>query len=258
MKKILLKTISLFTALLSGIILFLACSDEQLTIIINEHGGSLHYEYYVDKEIADEYFGENLPEGLVNCNIDEIKGKLCYIYSKDYAVDNFDELENELCNITFYGEEGMNIFSSASVNERSLLLKTNPCMKNIENSMLIQKEEIKELAKLSLTITMPYEIEEYSGGTLSEDKKTFTITLSDFDEEKIIKAKCINEIPKQTLNNISAENPTSTPNTLLVICSTLFILETVGIITAICIFFVKRRRQKRAESMPETPIDKIQ
>lgn len=249
MKKILLKLIPLFAALLCTALLLCSCVNTRLNIVINETGGVIQYEYYIDKSAADEYFGEDLPDGLSACEIDEIDGRICYVYSEIFTAQSFAELEEKLCNINLYGEDGMNVFSSASATLRSLRLTVNPCItEDIKDIALIQGAELDELAKLTLTVTMPYEIEQYSEGTLSEDKKTLTLEISSFDTEKQIELNCVNDEKghKQFPWKI-----------LLIIGGIILTLAVIGAIIYGIVFLIKRRNRKKAEAMPDIPIDKI-
>lgn len=251
-KKILLKLIPLFTALLCSILFLFGCSENKLTVTVNETGGTIVYEYYINKEIADEYFGSELPDGLKVCEVDEIDGIVCYIHSEKFSVQTFPELEKKLCTIAFYGEENMTPFNSASINNRKLSLTVNPFVtEDIKDIALIQDIELTEIAKLSLTITMPYEIEQYSDGTLSEDKQTITVELSNFDTEKTIQLNCIEEIKETVFTTITPKNSVNLP---LILCSSILILTSTAIIV---VFLTIKKRRKKAKAMPETPIDKF-
>ena len=247
MKKIFL----LLIALLCIALILASCAGSELAVNVTENGGTIAYRYYVDMEIADEYFGEDLPDGLNACEIDEIDGRICYVYSESFTAHSFTELEEKLCNINLYGEDGMNVFSSASANSTSLKLTINPCItEDIKDIALIQGADLDELTRLSLTVTMPYEIEQYSEGALSEDKRTLTLELSDFDVEKNVELKCA--------ERLADEAPEKPPSKVpLIIGIILLILTVIGATVALSVFLITRRNRKRAEAMPETPIDKI-
>ena len=246
-----LRRILLFAILLCIAILICSCAGSDLVVNVTENGGTVAYKYYVDMKIADEYFGEDLPDGLSACEIDEIDGRICYVYSESFTAQSFAELEEKLCNINLYGEDGMNVFSSASVSNTNIKLTINPCItEDIKDIALIQGAELDELTRLSLTVTMPYEIEQYSEGALSEDKRTLTLELSDFDVEKNVELKCA--------ERLADEAPEKPPSKVpLIIGIILLILTVIGAIAAHSVFLVTRRNRKRAEAMPETPIDKI-
>ena len=255
MKKILLKLIPLFAALLCSALILASCADSDLSVTVTENGGTIAYEYYADKEIVDEYFNAELPDGLAACQIDEINGRICYVYSEKFTAQSFTELEDKLCNITLYGEDGMNVFSSASVTSQSLRLTVNPFVtEDIKDIALIQGADLAELAKLSLTVTMPYEIEQYSEGTLSEDKKTLTLELSRFDVEKNVELKCAEQITEAPPVTVQPKEPSRLPLVLGVI---LIILAVIGATIALSVFLITRRKHRRAEAMPDIPIDKI-
>lgn len=246
-----MRRILLFVILLCIAILICSCADSDLAVNVTENGGTIAYRYYVDMEIADEYFGESLPNGLAACDIDEIDGRICYVYSESFTAQSFSELEDRLCNITLYGEDGMNVFSSTSVSNTNIKLTVNPCItEDIKEIALIQGADLDELTRLSITVTMPYEIEQYSEGSLSEDKKTLTLELSDFDVEKNIELSCV--------ERLADEAPEKPPSKVpLILGIILLILTVIGAIVALSVFLVTRRNRKRAEAMPETPIDKI-
>ena len=249
MKKILL----LLVPLLCTALLLCACADSNLSVTVTENGGTIAYEYYVDKEIADEYFNAELPEGLAACQIDEIDGRICYVYSESFTAQSFTELENKLCNIKLYGEDGMNVFSSASANSTSFKLTTKAFVtENIKDIALTQGADLTELTKLSLTVTMPYEIEQYSEGTLSEDKRTLTLELSRFDVEKNVELKCAEPITEAPPIQAEPQNPNTSR-----IVGVLIILAVIVAIALLSIFLITRRNRRRAEAMPETPIDKF-
>ena len=255
MKKILLKLIPLFAALLCSALILASCADSDLSVTVTENGGTIAYEYYADKEIVDEYFNAELPDGLAACQIDEINGRICYVYSEKFTAQSFTELEDKLCNITLYGEDGMNVFSSASVTSQSLRLTVNPFVtEDIKDIALIQGADLAELAKLSLTVTMPYEIEQYSEGTLSEDKKTLTLELSRFDVEKNVELRCAEQITEAPPVTVQPKEPSRLPLVLGVI---LIILAVIGATIALSVFLITRRKHRRAEAMPDIPIDKI-
>ena len=143
----------------------------------------------------------------------------------------------------------MNAFSSAIITSRSLTLTVNPCVtEDVKDIALIQGVSIEDIAILSLSVTMPYEIEQYSEGALSEDKKTLTLELSSFDTEKQIELNCVNDekAPKQFPWKI-----------LLIIGGIILTLAVIGAIIYGIVFLIKRRNRKKAEAMPDTPIDKF-
>ena len=251
MKKILL----LLIVLLCIALILASCAGSELAVNVTENGGTIAYRYYVDMEIADEYFGEDLPDGLSACEIDEIDGRICYVYSESFTAQSFAEFEEKLCNINLYGEDGMNFFSSASANSTSLKLTINPCItEDIKDIALIQGADLDELTKLSLTVTMPYEIEQYSEGALSEDKRTLTLELSDFDVEKNVELKCVPQATETTPLITQPNEPSRLP---LILGGILITLAVIGATVALSVFLIIRRNRKRAEAMPETPIDKI-
>ena len=247
------KILTLIMLLICTALILASCADSDLSITVTENGGTVAYKYYVDKQIADEYFNSELPEGLATCQIDEIDGRICYVYSENFTAQSFDELEDKLCNITLYGEDGMNVFSSASATSQSLRLTVNPFVtEDIKDIALIQGADLDELTKLSLTITMPYEIEQYSEGTLSEDRKTLTLELSGFDVEKNVELKCAEPITEAPPIQAEPQNPNTNR-----IVGVLIILAVIVAIALLSIFLITRRNRRRAEAMPDTPIDKI-
>ena len=249
------KILTLIMLLICTALILASCVDSSLSVTVTETGGTIAYEYYVDKEIADEYFNAELPEGLAACQIDEIDGRICYVYSESFTVQSFDELENKLCNIKLYGEDGMNVFRSASANSTSFKLTTKAFVtEDIKDIALIQGADLDELTKLSLTVTMPYEIEQYSEGTLSEDRKTLTLELSRFDVEKNVELKCAEPITEAPILPVQPKEPSRLPLILGVI---LIILAVIGATTALSVFLITRRKHRRAEAMPDIPIDKI-
>ena len=249
------KILTLIMLLICTALILASCADSDLSVTVTENGGTITYEYYVDKDIADEYFNAELPEGLAACQIDEIDGRLCYVYFESFTAQSFDELENKLCNIKLYGEDGMNVFSSALATSQRLRLTVNPFVtEDIKDIALIQGADLDELTKLSLTVTMPYEIEQYSEGTLSEDKRTLTLELSRFDVEKNVELKCAEPITETPPVTVQPKEPSRLPLILGVI---LIILAVIGATTALSVFLITRRKHRRAEAMPDIPIDKI-
>ena len=247
------KILTLIMLLICTALILASCADSALIVNVTENGGTIAYEYYVDKEIADEYFNAELPEGLAACQIDEIDGRICYVYSESFTAQSFTELENKLCNIKLYGEDGMNVFNSASANSTSFKLTTKAFVtENIKDIALTQGADLTELTKLSLTVTMPYEIEQYSEGTLSEDKRTLTLELSRFDVEKNVELKCAEPITEAPPIQAEPQNPNTSR-----IVGVLIILAVIVAIALLSIFLITRRNRRRAEAMPETPIDKF-
>ena len=249
------KILTLIMLLICTALILASCADSDLSVTVTENGGTITYEYYVDKDIADEYFNAELPEGLAACQIDEIDGRLCYVYFESFTAQSFDELENKLCNIKLYGEDGMNVFSSALATSQRLRLTVNPFVtEDIKDIALIQGADLDELTKLSLTVTMPYEIEQYSEGTLSEDKRTLTLELSRFDVEKNVELRCAEQESETPILPIQPKEPSRLPLILGVI---LIILAVIGATIALSVFLITRRKHRRAEAMPDIPIDKI-
>ena len=247
------KILTLIMLLMCTALILASCADSDLIVIVTENGGTIAYEYYVDKEIADEYFNAELPDGLAACQIDEIDGRICYVYSESFTAQSFDELEDKLCNIKLYGEDGMNVFSSASANSTSFKLTTKAFVtEDIKDIAFTQGADLAELTKLSLTVTMPYEIEQYSEGTLSEDKRTLTLELSGFDVEKNVELKCAEPITEAPPIQAEPQNPNASR-----IVGVLIILAVIVAIALLSIFLITRRNRRRAEAMPDTPIDKI-
>ena len=249
------KILTLIMLLICTALILASCADSDLSVTVTENGGTIAYEYYVDKEIADEYFNSELPEGLAACQIDEIDGRLCYVYSESFTAHSFTELENKLCNIKLYGEDGMNVFNSASANSTSFKLTTKAFVtEDIKDIALIQGADLDELTKLSLTVTMPYEIEQYSEGTLSEDKRTLMLELSEFDVEKNVELRCAEQESEAPILPVQPKEPSRLPLILGVI---LIILAVIGATIALSVFLITRRKHRRAEAMPDIPIDKI-
>ena len=247
------KILTLIMLLICTALILASCADSDLIVNVTENGGTIAYEYYVDKEIADEYFNAELPDGLAACQIDEIDGRICYVYSESFTAQSFDELEDKLCNITLYGEDGMNVFSSASATSQSLRLTVNPFVtEDIKDIALTQGADLVELTKLTLTVTMPYEIEQYSEGTLSEDKRALTLKLSGFDVERNIELKCAEPITEAPPIQAEPQNQNASR-----IIGILIILAVIVAIALLSVFLVTRRNRRRAEAMPETPIDKF-
>ena len=247
------KILTLIMLLICTALILASCADSDLIVNVTENGGTIAYEYYVDKEIADEYFNAELPEGLAACQIDEIDGRICYVYSESFTAQSFTELENKLCNIKLYGEDGMNVFNSASANSTSFKLTTKAFVtEDIKDIALTQGADLTELAKLTLTVTMPYEIEQYSEGTLSEDKRTLTLELSGFDVEKNVELKCAEPITEAPPIQAEPQNQNASR-----IIGVLIILAVIVAIALLSIFLITRRNRRRAEAMPDTPIDKI-
>lgn len=247
------KRLVLIMLLICTALILASCADAELKVNVTEKGGTVVYKYYVDKELADEYFNAELPDGLAACQIDEINGRICYVYSESFTAQSFTELENKLCNIKLYGEDGMNVFSSASASSTSLKLTAKAFVtEDIKDIALIQEADLKELARLSLTVTMPYEIEQYSEGTLSEDKRTLTLELSSFDVEKNVELKCAEPITEAPPIQAGTQNP----NTLRIV-GVIITLVVIVAIALLSIFLITRRNRRRAEAMPDTPIDKI-
>ena len=249
------KILTLIMLLICTALILASCADSDLSVTVTENGGTIAYEYYVDKEIADEYFNAELPEGLAACQIDEIDGRICYVYSESFTAQSFTELEEKLCNIKLYGEDGMNVFSSASVSSTILKLTTKAFVtEDIKDIALMQGADLGELTKLSLTVTMPYEIEQYSEGALSEDKRTLTLELSSFDVEKNVELRCAEQITEAPPVTVQPKEPSRLPLVLGVI---LIILAVIGATIALSVFLITRRKHRRAEAMPDIPIDKI-
>ena len=247
------KILTLIMLLICTALILASCTDSDLSVTVTENGGTIAYEYYVDKEIADEYFNAELPDGLAACQIDEINGRICYVYSESFTTQSFTELENKLCNIKLYGEDGMNVFNSASANSTSFKLTTKAFVtEDIKDIALTQGADLSELTKLTLTVTMPYEIEQYSEGTLSEDKRTLTLELSGFDVEKNVELKCAEPITEAPPIQAEPQNPNTNR-----IVGVLIILAVIVAIALLSIFLITRRNRRRAEAMPDTPIDKI-
>ena len=245
------KILTLIMLLICTALLLVSCADADLAVTVTESGGTIVYEYYVDKEIADEYFNTELPDGLAACQIDEIDGRICYVFSESFTAQSFDELENKLCNIKLYGEDGMNVFSKTTASGTSLALTLNPFVtEDIKDIAIIQGADINDLARLSLKITMPYEIEQYSEGALSENKKTLTLEISNFDMQKSVEVKCA--------ERLADEAPEKPPSKVpLIIGIILLILTVIGATVALSVFLITRRNRRRAEAMPDIPIDKI-
>lgn len=247
------KRLVLIMLLICVALILASCADAELKVNVTEKGGTVAYKYYVDKELADEYFNAELPDGIKACQIDEIDGRLCYVYSESFTAHSFSALEKKLCNIKLYGEDGMNAFSSASASSTSLKLTTKAFVnEDLKDIALIQGADLLELASLSLTVTMPYEIEQYSEGTLSEDKRTLTLELSGFDVEKNVELKCAEPITEAPPIQAEPQNQNASR-----IIGILIILAVIVAIALLSIFLITRRNRRRAEAMPDTPIDKI-
>ena len=95
MKKALLKLIPLFSALLCTALILASCADTDLAVTVTDNGGTIAYSYSVDKEIADEHFGAELPDGLKRCNVDEIDGLISYL-SELFGEENMQEAKDYL------------------------------------------------------------------------------------------------------------------------------------------------------------------
>ena len=49
------KILTLIMLLICTALILASCADSDLSVTVTENGGTIAYEYYVDKEIADEY-----------------------------------------------------------------------------------------------------------------------------------------------------------------------------------------------------------
>ena len=59
------KILTLIMLLICTALILASCADSDLIVNVIENGGTIAYEYYVDKEIADEYFNAELPDAFL-------------------------------------------------------------------------------------------------------------------------------------------------------------------------------------------------
>lgn len=120
MKKIvLIALLFLITA-----ITFVGCIGNEIEIEVNEDGGTLLYTWTVDKENADAYYGDRLPEVIKKAEIIEKEGRPYYSNTETAQYSSLEELSKAIKELCLVGEDGLNLFESVQVSKNRILLIT--------------------------------------------------------------------------------------------------------------------------------------
>ncbi len=234
-KVALLLLLTALTVLLSG------CVKNELALNVDpDGGGTFIYVYRVEKGIADEYFPPGFAE---DCLYEEIDGKLYYCKSNTVTVGSYAELEEALLTLPFIVEDGTCLFSEAVIREDYIRLFTASDL--IPGDIVAMAEQngidIYDHVTLEVAVTMPYWVETSSLGDLSSDGYGVTAVVEDLSRSHVIELECVKPFVFPVVSVAVA-----CVCTLLVAGATWVILE-----------YVKRRRLKRAEAMPDLPVDQI-
>ena len=234
-KVALLLLLTALTVLLSG------CVKNELALNVDpDGGGTFTYVYRVEKGIADEYFPPGFAE---DCLYEEIDGKLYYCKSNTVTVGSYAELEATLINLPFMAEDGMRLFTEATVREDYVRLCTASDVIPGDIVTMAEKNgiDIYDYITLEVAVTMPYRVETSSLGDLSSDGYGVTVVVEDLSRSHVIELQCVKPLVFPVV-----------PVTIACVC----VIFAAGTMWGV-LQYVKRRQLKRAEAMPDLPVDQI-
>lgn len=202
------------------------CIRNKVEISLSE-SGTLIYTWMLDKEAADTYFKDRLPQKIKNAEITIQDHKAFYTQTETTQYSNYDELKTALEGLCLFGENGLNIFKEVYVNENRIVLVTN--------EKIAPKSTDGSTANitLDLIIKMPRKITKHTVGSVLEDGKSIHVNLENLSTSHIVDVSC------------------SADHTIIIIISSIIAL--LGCCTIA--FLVYRSQRKKAEAMPNIPID---
>ncbi len=221
-----------------------SCVRNNVGIVLNDsEGGNITYTYKVNKTVIDRYLAGAPPERLTRLETEQIGGELYYVATVNVAATTDAELEAQLLDMILLEESGAEIFSEATVSENYIKLVTSPDVipEDIKALAAAEGVNIYEHVKLELTVTCPREIEAYAGGEISPDGRTVTLTLKDLSQA-------------QSLEILYKKAPL--PPSLIIAIVAASVASVLGITFGI-VLYVRYRKRKAAEAMPDKPIDQI-
>ncbi len=223
-------------------LMFTSCVRNNVGIVLNDgEGGNIIYTYKVNKTVIDRYLSGKPPERLIDT--EQIGTETYYVATVNVAATTDAELEAQLLDMMLLEESGAEIFSDATVSENYIKLVTSTAVipEDIKALAAAERVNIYEHVKLELTVTCPREIEAYAGGELSPDGRTVTLTLKDLSQA-------------QSIEILYKKAPP--PPSLIIAIVVASVASGVGITLGI-ILYVRYRKRKAAEAMPDKPIDQI-
>jgi len=180
--------------LLAIVCLLSSCVENDVRVELKDKGGgTVTYSYKLNKIIADEYLTGKAPDVLHGADVEEIDGEAYYCKTESFECSDNAELEAKIKELSMLGETSMPFFSTVDVEDNYIKLTTSSGIISEDVKALAQKEkvDIYELVYLELSITMPSEIETYSLGAVSEDKKSLSVRFDDLSEENTLEVKSI-------------------------------------------------------------------
>lgn len=225
--------------------LLAGCVENKVGITINGQGagGTVTYDYRIAKAIVDQYFTAYMPEALKTADLQEIDGEVYYIGSESTSYSSHAELQNGLCSLSLFHETGSAFFSEVVIEETSIRLTTNPRVIPKDIQVLAEAEGVTifEYITLHVHVTMPTQVTSYSAGTLSSDGQSLDVTFGDLSRAETCEIHCL-----------LIKKPMPTWAVLLIVFGTLGV--TAGIAIGVTVG-LNRRRKRRAEAMPDLPVD---
>ncbi len=238
------KPLFFLSVLIITCILFTGCVQNSVKISLNnDEGGIITYSYQVNKTAADRYFKE-LPKNLEKAIIETKNGEQYYCETRMIECSDNIELKEKLLNLPLLNEPGLNLFSEVVIEKAYIKLVTNKNLFSENIQAMAGEDNIYEYIHLELEIKAPRTIHTFFGGTLSEDGQTLYVNITNLAEAQTIEAdySVIEEPFKLSATQIK----------YIAIISVIAVIASVAV-TVICIL---RQKHKRAEAMPDIPVDK--
>lgn len=224
--------------------LLVGCVENKVGITINAQGdGTVTYDYRIAKAVVDQYFSAYTPASFADAELREIDNEIYYVYSETVIYESHAEMQNGLSSLSLFHETGSNFFSEVVIEPTSLRLTTNPRMIPDDVKLMAEDEGITiyEYMTLHVHVTMPSAVISHTTGKLAPDGQSVDITFEDLSRAETCEIQCV-----------EIKEPMPTWIILLIVAGTVAI--TVGIAAGVTIGMTRRRR-RRAEAMPDMPVD---
>ena len=203
------------------------CISNEVGIEVDDDGGKLTYTWKVDKATADAYYGERLPATIKNAEVIEQDGKTYYSKITSAQYSSLGELRMALENLCLFGEDGINLFEDVYVDKNRIALTTSA------DFAPTGSDGVNGYITLDLTVKMPRRVTVHTLGTVLEDGKTVSIHLEDLSTAHLIDVTCAADY-----------------SAVIAIASGVVILG-----CGAAALLIHRRQRKRAEAMPDIPVD---
>lgn len=215
------------------------CVENRVGVTLDgQGGGEVVYTMRASKTAIDSYLGDrSLPEGLT---VETVGGEDCYSQTIRKTCANAGELEAAIRSIYLFDTGAETLFREVTIDPCRIHLSTrpSPLSQDVHDLVAADGVDLYDYLTLDLTVTMPTKIVACTGGRVSSDGRSVTVTVEDLREPFSLTVECAETIPLGTVILIALGG------------ATLLAGLAMGSVA-----LIRHRNRKRAEAMPDVPVD---